>query len=737
MSISFDGSLIGDLLATLYYLLYLGFGFFLASRLFREKERPLFRVVMGSAIGTFLLHWCPIIMAFFFRFTLAAQLVALVIPVLLCVLAWRFLSKKNDLWEKGEWEEHALILILGIATFLFYAVTLWKHTIAPGQDGSMWAGQCTYGDMNIHMAIITHLVNSSKFPIDYPIFPGYRLCYPFLSDSISSSLFTFGASLRWAYVLPMLVAFLQTMSGMYLLTETWLKDKTKSLLAWIMFFFCGGFGFIYFYGVTGMSGTNYTFAEIFKEFYHTPTNLVNENIRWVNVIVDMLIPQRATLFGWAMFFPCLVLLYRAIFEGKKKEMLIAGVLVGGLPMIHTHSFLAVGMICAVWLLYSLLPEKKKQIASSQQQGQKKKGKKQLGKKSAVLRNPFKEPYLWGLIAPIGLIVMAFLWKQNQTKPFEKNTLIAIYAVAVGAVFAFGVYALIKALQTKAGRGKLLYWGMFAGLVLLLALPQLFTWTFRQAAENSMVQPQFNWVNSDSDVNNTYIWFYLKNLGLPAVAALFGFIFASRRSFWKAAPALLIWATAEFFVFQPLFYDNNKLLYAAYSLLCILGAEFLVDAGRHLVKNQWVRVALTLIFVVFVSFSAVLSMGREYVSEYELYDKNQVEACRFIEANTPQDSMFITNHRHNNAICALTGRTTVCGAHNFLWTHGFDDQKRHTDVAQMFQNPQASRNLFQQYGVDYIFVSEYERSTFGLNESAIAAMFPKVYSNPSVNIYKVQ
>ena len=727
MSVSFDGSALGNLLATLYYLFYEAAGFFLVSRIFRGKERPLFRLVMGIALGTFLLHWSPILMAFLFRFTMTAQLCAMLIPIVLCVLAQCLLPKEKAVWEKGKWGEESLFIFLFVTTFLFYAITLWKHTIAPGEDGSMWAGQCTYGDMNIHLAIITNLVNAPKFPIDYPIFPGHRLCYPFLSDSISSSLYLFGASLRYAYVLPMLGAFAETMLGMYLFALTALSNKNKAILAWVMFFFCGGLGFVYFIGGSTMSGTHYTFSEIFTAFYHTPTNLVDENIRWVNVIVDMLIPQRATLFGWAMFFPCLTILYRAAFLHKKTEWAVAGVLVGGLPMIHTHSFLSIGMISAVWLLYSLIAPYGKEEEPQRDKQKKKKTKK----------NPFQSPYPWGLIAPVGLILMAILWKLNQTKPIGKGTLVLLYAFAVGAVLLFGIYALARALKTKEGKKELLFWGLFLGLVLVLALPQLFIWTFRQAAENSMVQPQFNWVNSDQDVNNSYIWFYVKNLGLPAVAALFGFIFASRKAFWKAAPALLIWATAEFFVFQPLFYDNNKLLYAAYALLCVLAADFLVDGGKYLIRSRSARAVLLSVFLFFTCISAVLTMGREYVSEYELYGKNQVEACRFIEANTPKGSMFLTNPRHNNAVCALTGRSTVCGANNFLWTHGFQSQERQADVNRMYTDPKHSAELFQKYDVGYVFVSEYERGTYQVNESDLSALYPLVYAADGVNIYQVQ
>ena len=56
------------------------------------------------------------------------------------------------------------------------------------------------------------------------------------------------------------------------------------------------------------------FSRIFTALYETPTNLNEKMIRWVNTVCDMMIPQRATLFGWMMLFAVLFLLYRAVFE---------------------------------------------------------------------------------------------------------------------------------------------------------------------------------------------------------------------------------------------------------------------------------------------------------------------------------------------------------------------------------------------------------------------------------------
>ena len=724
MSVSFAGSAAGNLLATLYYLVYLAASFFLVSRLFRDKERPIFRVVTGAALGTLLLHWCPILTAFFLNFHLSAQLWALLIPALLCALAWKFLPKGKDLWEKGAWGGNTVLLMIGAATFLFYALTLWKNTIRP-ENGAMMAGQCTYGDMNMHLGFITSLVGANEFPIDYSIFPGNRLNYPFLSDSISSSLYTFGASLRYAYVFPMLIAFLEVLGGFYLLADTVLRNKTKSLFAWVMFFFCGGFGFFYFLGAPAMSGTTYTFGEIFTAFYHTPTNLVDENIRWVNVIVDMLIPQRATLFGWAMLFPALTLLYRAAFLGKKKELPVAALFAGGLPMIHTHSFLAMGMVSAMWLLYTFFPQEKEAAPA--------KGKDQKKKK----KPEWDQPHLWGLIAPVGIFLMSVLWKINQTHPFAEKTLVILYAIPFLAVLIFGVWMLTKSVKTAEGKENLKYWGVYLGMVLLFALPQLFTWTFRQTAESGMVHPGFNWVNSDSAPNNAYVWFYLKNLGIPAILAFFGLIFADRKKFFMASPALLIWATAEFFIFQPNYYDNNKLLYVGYALLCLSGADFLYKLGEMLVDSQAGKAVLAAVILFFISFSGILTMGREYVSEYELYSKSQVELCRYIEKSTPTDCVILTNNRHNNAVASLTGRSIVCGANSFLYFHGFDTASRQSDVAKMYADPVGSKDLFETYRVRYVLVSEFERSSYNVNEEALQERFPVAYRNESAVLYEVK
>ena len=77
-------------------------------------------------------------------------------------------------------------------TFCYFAYCLMTHTIPAADNGSFHTGQSTYGDMNMHLGFITSIANQKRFPPEYSIYPGVRLAYPFLCDSISSSLYIWG-----------------------------------------------------------------------------------------------------------------------------------------------------------------------------------------------------------------------------------------------------------------------------------------------------------------------------------------------------------------------------------------------------------------------------------------------------------------------------------------------------------------------------------------------------------------
>ena len=239
------GSVLGNLLGTLYFLYFQIVGILVMWRVLK-KEGALTRLLLGSVTGSVLLQWIPVLFAFVFDFTLLSHVLALVAMLPLLIWGGRGKTTTNRLDIRTLLKQasyHKGFLILAGATMLLWIYLLHTHTIPLNEAGAMMTGQCTYGDMNMHLGFITSIANQGTFPPEYSLFPGAKLSYPFLSDSISSSIYLMGASLRYAYILPMVAAFLQILGSVYLLAHSILRSRAKAILTYLFFFLNGGLGF--------------------------------------------------------------------------------------------------------------------------------------------------------------------------------------------------------------------------------------------------------------------------------------------------------------------------------------------------------------------------------------------------------------------------------------------------------------------------------------------------------------
>ena len=692
--------IIGNITAVLYYMFFVISGIIIMFRLLNsQKLSIMFKCLLGSVFGTLEFQWMPIIFAFFMDFTVKAHICALVIHVLVFILVilktnreQGFINtyKKPIEWKRFLWENPASIIIF--ASFVIFAYCLNTHTILLNSDGSLHTGQATYGDMNMHIGFITSIAKQHTFPPEYSIYPGIKLAYPFLSDSISSSLYLLGASLRVAYIIPMLVAVMQVFCGFYCFIKFWFKKGSVAFIAFILFFYDGGFGFIHF-----LNKVN--FSKNFTEFYFTPTSIGDYNYRWAQIIANMLIPQRATLFGWAVLFPLLAFLYYAKENRSIKSFLIAGIMAAGLPMIHTHSFLALGIICVVWLFWDMYKE--------------------------------KESYLLLKLAGIIWVVFFFLLRMynDKTGLIEKNGFI-IMIVGLGIIAVLFVKEIVSCFKNSTIKSYIQTWGVFLIPVILFAFPQLLFWTFGQASGDGFLRSHFNWSNA----NDNYFIFYLKNIGITFLIFFPAWVSAKKKELQTASPMLLIFFIAELVVFQPNEYDNNKLLFVAFVFMCGIVSDFVIK----LFEKNWNIIlkgalAVSLLFV--GVFSSSMTIARECVSDYELYSKAQVDAAEYIEKNTAEKAVFLTGDNHNNAVAALTGRSIVCGADTFLYYHGINTAERKNEVANMYADPVGNKELYKKYNVSYIFVSDVETGEFQINFEGLGQIAEKVYDAQNVVIYK--
>ena len=680
-------------------ILYILLGTLTAALLFKG-ERLLKKLWLGAVMGIMLLMWSHVPFSFFMGFTVWSHLCGFLLTVAICtgILAWKskgfreienaFGNVKNI--KTAVWpltSQEIAMLCCTLAFTVLAAVMLWNHTIYEA-EGAYWTGQCTYGDMNMHLGFITSIAEQGMFPPTYSIMAGEPLNYPFLCDSVSSSLYIFGSGLRVSYIAPALVAFAAVFMGFWYLAEAILEKTRRTLLAFVLFFLNGGFGIIYFLdNLAGKDKSN--FKRIFTEFYQTPTNYVNSvrdavdsagqaikvqsysNIRWTNVIADMLLPQRATLFGWMCLFAVLYILYMAVFKDKKQYFVIAGAMGGLVTMVHTHSYFALGMIAVAWIVYSAV----KEFIS-------------IGKNGGGVFDMVKAP-----------VVRSWLW--------------------------FGVPALV------------------------LSVPQLLYWTFNAVGE-SFIRFEFNWVNSQaSGGTDNWLWFWVKNVGLVMILLPAAFLNASKTKKFTYSGALLIFVVSELIIFQPNSYDNIKLFFIWYVFTVIIVADFLGDCW-HKLKGVKGRSYLAAVLIIVCTVSGTLTIAREVVSgkyheepqkrnAYQLYSAAHVNAAEFIKENTAPDSTFLCHNNHNNSIASLTGRNIYCGTGTFLFFHGVGYEERSVLMRKMLTDPAAFEENREAAGIDYVYIGDYERGNYGaeLISAYLAENYEAIYNEGGIAIYDVR
>lgn len=351
----------------LLFIVYILLGITLSHILF-ERKKPTVRLWLGIVFGIVGLMWSHVPFSFMTGFSIISHTCGLVLFIAIITAVGLVVRKKRgyfpnplkdfkSTWLKGitasdQWMCIVLIIFMALAVILLSNHTLYEI------DGGYYTGQATYGDMNFHLGIITSVAEQETFPPDYNIFPGAKLDYYFFCDSVSSSLYKFGTSLRMAYILPMVAAFATVFAGFWILADTILKSKKKSLLAFILFFLNGGLGTFYLLDKE-------KFHNIFYGYYCTPTNYRfkgdgETTIVWTNAIADMMLPQRATLFGWMAALAIFYLLYLAVFNRERENFLPAGILTGLSPMIQAYTFFTVGLVALCWLIYTFIQANKRE-----------------------------------------------------------------------------------------------------------------------------------------------------------------------------------------------------------------------------------------------------------------------------------------------------------------------------------------------------------------------------------------
>lgn len=621
----------GAAASLLYLALFWWCGWALARRAL-PQDGPEVLLPLSGAFCTALLAALPAVFALGLGFTLPAALAAGAAALGLGL--WARLGRARPPMPRHNRDLAALLACL----LPLLAVTLWLlHThVLLVKNGAYWCGQSTYGDLPMHLAFIKSIAVRGQFPPIYPLLSGSEAFgYPYLSETVSSVFLLTGASLKAAYLLPCVPALVSVFGSLWALGRSVLERRGAASLAYWLFFMGSGFGFVCFLG-----GGWDNFTRIFTAYYETPTNYVAENIRWVNPIADLLVPQRATLFGWAVGFACVYLLWRFAWQGERRLWGWLWLLAAPLPLLQSHAALALVLLAGTALVFALVRGPRT--------------------KEAVL------PWL-------------------------------AWAIAQAAVWVPLVFTQLMTAGQTAG---------------------------------SFFQWHWNWVNE----GDNYFWFYIKNIGLVYLLILPGLAWAGRKLRELYAGGLVILLLAEVMLFQPNPYDNNKLLFFWHMLSCLLAADFVCKLAQKL-RRRAARAALAAAVVAVGCVGSVLTVGREWVSEYQQFGTAEVAVGAWVDENAPADALFLTGTQHQNPVASLAGRQIVCGSSLYVYYHGKDYFGQAELVRQLYEAP--SEALLAQLGVDFVMIGPYERNGYaGLDEAFYRSRYPVWYGAGGYVVYAV-
>ena len=561
-------------------------------------KSPLIRVWLGLSLGLLLMMQLPALFAHVLGFTLAAHGAAAAALIALVTACFFFRDKSAPRgMTPADRKQLAVMTAFVLPMTVLSAYLQYTHMIMPAADGSLWCGQSTYGDLCMHLAFITSLENAS-FPPAYSLLMNTPLAYPYLADSLSTTFYMLGLPLNLSLVVPGTLLMALTYAGYMLLARKILGSRHKAVLvAALLFFLNGGLGFLYDFDMAGRDNWQKV-SEIFYGYYKTPANQPEYNLRFSNVIVDLLIPQRALMGGWAMVLPALYLLLCSFRERSMKQTVMLALWAGALPLVHTHTFLALGLFSGGYVL--------------------------------------------------GRLIM----------------------------------------DADDRRDVLKRAGVYLGIVLVLAAPQLLGNAIRQTVEGGVIRFQFTWVNNSGGYGmiDGYLWFWIKNVGLPFILIICASLHARKRGYLDLLLGMTaIFVVAELILFQRNEYDNNKLFYIWYMFGAILAADYGSIIMQRLAGLSG-RHVLCALFIFVSIFSGALSVAREVVSGYQLFGANAVSAGAWIRENTDKDAVFMTGQQHINPVCSLAGRQIICGSDLYVFFHGLDYRALESDCRRFYEYP---------------------------------------------------
>ena len=342
----------------------------LATYLYDDESPLPSRVVVGMPLGLTLLGLAGFVLASVMGFSGASVFLAAIVVLLPGVMALfrgagarlraDTLAARDVLIGRVRHPDRwtaALTALAGAAVWLVRR--LYERAMFERADGSIYTGvDHNIGDLPFHIAVINSFVHGANFPPEHPELAGVRLTYSFLVDFVTAMLIRAGAGLRDALFVVNVALALSLVALVFRWASHVTRDRLAAVITPFLILFSGGFGFVLLR--RDVDPTRGGWVGLLTRMWHDYTILGTGELRWGNILITMLLPQRSILMGMPLVLAVWVLWWRAVgqegpadaMDTRRVRRLLAGAgaITGLLPLVHAHAFavtVAVAVVVAI------------------------------------------------------------------------------------------------------------------------------------------------------------------------------------------------------------------------------------------------------------------------------------------------------------------------------------------------------------------------------------------------------
>lgn len=322
------------------------------------------RFAYGVVIGLVWIGFFTFITALFIGLNALNIIFFVITTYILIVLVY---TKENGEFFKKEyqdfsnrlknrsWQIYWLILITFIVLFGYLGVQFFTFK----NDHYYIQPVHSYGDISLHLSLISSFAYGDNFPPESPILAGEKISYPFMIDFINAVFINpLGLSLAQSITLTeiLLITSLIVIFAFFVLRLT--GSMVASVIAIMLLVFNGGLGFLVFFEDFNQSGSSFwNFLTHLQKDY---TALKDDGFWWINIFLSMLLPQRSFLLGFPLALIIIRILWDVSEKFNPKSFSLSILLVSLLPLIHTHSLIALSPFI-LWFTFLIVKDDLKRL----------------------------------------------------------------------------------------------------------------------------------------------------------------------------------------------------------------------------------------------------------------------------------------------------------------------------------------------------------------------------------------